>query len=200
MIIKKVFISFEAFWIIIMITSCIFAYENNATNVDGNFSTKAVNIEVKQLENNNGIISDFTNKPIINIDSDISMIPRITNLGIDCYVRAKIDFSISNSLNDDYIIDIDSNWIKQGEYYYYKNILETGKTLDLFTTIKLNNKKTYIGQDATFNITVDAVQAKNFDVDFNRDNIWEYTDITECTDHNYKADSSTVGGEYDYKL
>ena len=78
--------------------------------------------------------------------------------------------------------------------------METGKTLDLFTTIKLNNKKTYIGQDATFNITVDAVQAKNFDVDFNRDNIWEYTDITECTDHNYKADSSTVGGEYDYKL
>lgn len=177
-----------------MITSWIFAYENNATSVDGNFSTKAVNIEVKQLENNNGVISEFTNKPIINIDNDISMIPRITNLGIDCYVRAKIEFYISNSLNDDYVIDIDSNWIKQGEYYYYKNILETGKTLDLFTVLKLNNKKTYIGQNAIFNITIDAVQAKNFDVDFNRDNIWEYTDITECTDHNYKVDSSTIEG------
>lgn len=177
-----------------MITSFIKAVDSNSVSVEGNFTTNAVKIELKQYENNGGILSDYNNSGIMNIDSDISMIPRIKNLGVDCYIRAKIDFTVDGINNEDYYLDVNSNWLKQDDYYYYKNVLLSGNSVDLFTTFKLKKNEMYnhIGDDANLNIRVEAVQAKNFDVDFNRINIWQYVDINECIDNNYDINSSVI--------
>lgn len=64
----------------------------------------------------------------------ISKIPRIVNDGADCYVRAKIVFTSEETsdqpLSADNLEGIGSEWVQDGEYFYCKEVVKSGESVD----------------------------------------------------------------------
>lgn len=71
----------------------------------------------------------------------ISKIPRIVNDGADCYVRAKIVFTSEETsdqpLSADNLEGIGSEWVQDGEYFYCKEVVKSGESVDFFRGIRL---------------------------------------------------------------
>ena len=75
------------------------------------------------------------------------------------------------------------NWIlAEDGYFYYKEILETGKSVDLFQGIKIPVDLTESAAESLFTIKVDvdAIQSNNFDPDYDSSNPWGEVQILEC--------------------
>ena len=102
----------------------------------------------------------------------ISKIPTVTNKGEPCWLRAKIAYgNTSDTLDgfsDDNISGITEDWVKIGEYYYYKNILDKGETVDIFTGVTIPSTWTeeHADQSLAVGIVAEAIQAANYKPDF----------------------------------
>ena len=61
---------------------------------------------------------------------EINLVPRVNNLGIDCYIRAKITYTVDDQELPvtDYINGNYSSWTKDGDYYYYVGELAPGES------------------------------------------------------------------------
>ena len=61
----------------------------------------------------------------------ISLIPRITNSGDSCYVRVSVKYedgnNIERTLAPNNIENSSEEWVRQGDYWYYKNVLPVGE-------------------------------------------------------------------------
>ena len=90
----------------VLLGSGTYVYARPETSVTNHFSTGVVDINLDEYEltANGGEepFRDYTGKkgenPLIMPGDDISKIPRITNDGNDCYVRAKLEFSGKGAL------------------------------------------------------------------------------------------------------
>ena len=109
----------------------------------------------------------------------ISKIPRICNDGADCYVRAKVVFTSEQSsaqpLSEKNLEGIDSDWIQDGEYFYCKEVVKTGETVDFFQGIRLpaewkENPEAENRWQAS--VQAEAVQAECFSPDFSGSDPW----------------------------
>ena len=71
----------------------------------------------------------------------ISKIPRIVNDGADCYVRAKIVFTSEKTSDQPLSVDnlegIGCEWVQDGEYFYCKEVVKSGESVDFFRGIRL---------------------------------------------------------------
>ena len=68
---------------------------------------------------------------------EISKIPRIINCGNNCYVRADINF-VDTMIDETSLYGMSDQWILAPDgYYYYKEILVTGDSVDLFHGFKV---------------------------------------------------------------
>lgn len=121
----------------VLLGSGTYVYARPETSVTNHFSTGVVDINLDEYEltANGGEepFRDYTGKkgenPLIMPGDDISKIPRITNDGNDCYVRAKLEFSGTDVDLEKELYGFPSGWEKHDDgYYYYKNILNTGDT------------------------------------------------------------------------
>lgn len=103
----------------------------------------------------------------------IDKIPTVKNIGKNpAYIRAKV--VITNDYFTD-LLEIDfnnENWFKEGEYYYYKEIVNINtSTKPLFTKFKLSDD--YIepqdSENPGFNIDVyaEAIQSEGFEPEDN---------------------------------
>lgn len=180
---------------IIMNISGIYSLTSEIYDAESKLSTGGVDITLTEYDKNNEIFSD--NGMIVSPGEEIVLIPRISNLGIDCYLRAKITYTIDNeSFNiSDYIKGEYSNWTKKNDYYYLDFILKKGQTIDLFNKVKIptftSNPE---GKVIDIHILVEVVQSKNFDGN------WDNVEIKESIDRNYDMDytgSSSVIFEED---
>lgn len=112
----------------------------------------------------------------------------------DCYLRAKV---VVEGLDADHVADlfandninIEENWIKSGDYYYYQSVVEAGTPVSLFTTVTIPTKwgNEVAKEDFTISITAEAIQADNFNPDLD-DNViigWSTSDGTDVTVENY---------------
>ena len=88
---------------IIMNISGIYSLTSEIYDAESKLSTSGVDITLTEYDKNNEIFSD--NGMMVSPGEEIVLIPRISNLGIDCYLRAKITYTIDNeSFNiSDYI-------------------------------------------------------------------------------------------------
>ena len=88
---KRLFLLGLLFFIIMSISG-IYALTNEVINsTESTVSTSYVDIEIKEYNGNN---TEFTEDgKHVMPGEDISLVPRINNLGIDCYIRAKISSS-----------------------------------------------------------------------------------------------------------
>ena len=111
---------------------------------------------------------------------EISKIPRISNGATDCYVRALVEFSggeeSGRTLDVADLYGISDDWVRQGDYYYYKKILKSGESTDLFQGIRIPDDWEQTPEadgDWEVRVQVDAVQAAHMEPDFHAEAPWE---------------------------
>ena len=173
-----------------------YAFTNiSISTIENDINTGAVNIELKQYTtNNNGkeVMYNENEKTVLPGEV-ISIIPRVSNLGDSCYIRAK--FSYTNINNTTVAIDknvemSNSNWIKCDDYWYYKLIVNPGENIDIFKTFKIpeDMSNEYQGETVQLDITAEAVQANNFEPDFSSSTPWNDITVKKAINDNYKTD------------
>ena len=148
-------------------TIAYFTAEGRARNVITNGS---VEIELKEWADENKT-EPFKNLEGVMPNTTVTKIAEIKNIGkSDAWIRVKIQKSIELKYEGNPDTDLvelnlnDTDWITDGEYYYYKNALKPGETTTpIFTsvTFKAAMGNEYQGAKATVDIYAQAVQTAN---------------------------------------
>ena len=176
---------------LIMFVSGIYSLNDEINKAESGLSTSAVDIEIVEYkENNQPFDKDGT---AVMPGDEIILIPRVNNLGIECYLRAKIEYTIDNDVFSvtDYIEGNYSSWTKSGEYYYYDSIFPKKGSVDLFNKVTIPNLSSkYNGKIVVVHMVVEAIQAKNFDG--NWDNVKIKKSVNRAYDINYDGESSII--------
>ena len=175
-----------------MCISGIYALKEEMNDIENGLSTSAVDIEIKEYNKNNESFQEDGKK--VMPGDEIILIPKINNLGIECYIRAKITYTIAdNSFSVlDYISGNYSSWSKRNEYYYYDSMLGRKESIELFNKVTIPEHLTdaYNGKKAIVHIVVDAIQSKNFSGD------WDSVEIKKSVERtyniNYNGESSVI--------
>ena len=169
-----------------MCISGIYSLSNELNKNETTVSTSAVDIELKEYNYNNEPFTEDGKK--VWPGEVVSLVPRVNNLGIECYLRAKITYTINNEeYNElDYINGNFKNWEEKDGYYYYGSTLKKEGTVELFNTLKIPDELTneYEGTKVIVHIVVEAIQAKNFDGN------WDAVEIKESVDRTYDIDDT----------
>lgn len=90
-------------------------------------------------------------------------------------------------LKDLYLNGISDKWVKAADgYYYYKDIVPTGTTIQFFDSISFPTEWTeeFDGFTCGLEVTSEAVQAANFTPDYEADAPWGDTEIEVCIHEN----------------
>ena len=181
---KRLFLLGIIFLIMFSISG-IYALTNDIiNNTESTISTSYVDIKLEQYQNG----ESYTKENEVVLPGEVVPLnTKINNLGIDCYVRTKITYTLNNTqynesnyINGDY-----KNWTKKDDYYYYDSVLNQSEVINLFDAIQIPNEITNesSGDTLIVHILVEAVQAKNFDGN------WNEVDIKEAVDRSYSMDS-----------
>ena len=98
-------------------------------------------------------------------------------------------------LTDENIFGLSESWIKIGDYYYYKNILNPKESADLFQGVFIPYEwdNEHAEQKLNLNIQIDAVQAEHFTPDFSSDQPWGNEEIEVCA---HSGDRSALVNPY----
>lgn len=196
--------------VLVMFISGIYAYTNTSiVSVKNDINTGAVNIKLQEY-----IVSNNGTETVYNEDNQsvlpgqvISLVPRISNLGDDCYIRAKVSYINSNnsavSLAEDNINSLSNEWIKHGDYWYYTSVVNSGENVDLFKNVAIPEDISEESQGETLelNIIAEAVQSKNFNPDFSSESPWSEISVEKAIEGSYQADKvqSNSGISIEYK-
>ena len=149
-----------------MCISGIYSLSNEVINsTESLISTSAVDITLNEYTSYDEPFME--NGKVVMPGDVVDLIPRIDNVGIDCYLRAKLSYNINGEDRnvEDYLLGDYKNWNKNGDYYYYDGILRNGEFLDIFNQVSIpdNLSNAYEGKHVIINIVVEAIQEKNFD-------------------------------------
>lgn len=176
---------------IVMLISGIYALNKEIITTESGISTGAVDIKIEEY---NGNTQPFDEDGSYVMPGDeIVLIPRVNNLGLDCYLRAKIEYTINGETfpEIDYIEGNYSSWTKKDNYYYYDSIFTRDSYIDLFNKVTIPNlSSAYNGKKVVVHILVEAVQSKNFDGNWDEVNIRE--SINRSYDIDYEGESSVI--------
>lgn len=154
-----------------------------SVEVTNRFETGIVDIGIMEYQIVNGQEEAWKNNPVILPGNQISKIPRIYNYGTDCYVRVKISFRETEEITEKNLFGMSGKWMKADDgYYYYKEILKKGKTVDVFQGIEIpeNLSQDMAGKSFYLDIDADAIQSKNFIPDFEAASPWGSVEILSC--------------------
>lgn len=109
----------------------------------------------------------------------LSKIPRISNEGADCYVRAAVVFEsdreAGSPLTEKNLEGITDAWVQRGNYFYYKKVLKEKEHVDVFQGIRMPSEWISGVDDRkkwNAKVRVDAVQAAYFRPDFESEDPW----------------------------
>lgn len=148
-------------------TIAYFTAEGRARNV---ITTGSVEIELKEWADENKT-EPFKNLEGVMPNTTVTKIAEIKNIGkSDAWIRVKIQKSIELKYEGNPDTDLvelnlnDTDWIPDGEYYYYKNALKPGETTTpIFTsvTFKAAMGNEYQDAKATVDVYAQAVQTAN---------------------------------------
>ena len=175
----------------IMCISGVYSLNTEIKKAESGLSTNSVDIEIVEYTKNNQLFNE--NEKLVMPGDEIILIPRINNLGVECYLRTKIEYIINNEIFEvtDYIYGDYSSWTKKGDYYYYDSILPKKGNIDLFNKVIVPNLSSdYDGKNVVVHIVVETVQSKNFDGDW--DNVEIKKSIDKTYDINYEGESSII--------
>ena len=121
------------------------------------------------------------------LGDDVSIIPKVQNLGEDCYLRVKVEYINAETNYEDYIINMSSDFQLYEEYYYYKNVVQSGDVIKIFDGVKI--PEDIRQKKIKLTITAQAIQAKNFEPDYTLSDPWKNIQPTESSNTSYDLDS-----------
>jgi len=173
--------------------SGIYAVTEQLTN--GQIITGGIDIDLQvfKINNENKEVKYIEDNKVVMPGEVVSFIPKVENKGERCYLRAKI-FYINESIDiNQFINGISSDWVKHGEYYYYGKTFDSGKTTKLFDSVQIPNNINEItnSKKIKLEITVEAVQEKNFTPDYTKDDPWQGIVPTKSIRDKYDIDTTT---------
>ena len=180
----------------------IYSLSDEINKAESGLSTSAVDISIQEYNQNNEIFLE--NGKRVMPGDEITLIPRINNLGIDCYIRAKITYTIDQEtiITSDYIEGNYTSWTNKDDYYYYDSILEKGKSIDLFDKVKIPNLD--IDYQGKVIVGFTAPDKQTITIDPNHTTIvtYRYTRnkyTLTVTNTDYVSPTSTASGTYYYE-
>ena len=182
---KKRLLLLLALIIIFAVVSATLANENREDRYRNVLTTGEVKISINETTKKGygveGVIRkggiDFTD---VLPGQTASKIVTITNDADDCWLRVKVEISVDPAPNDGsdpaalIVPNVDSNkWFYSGGYYYFHEPLRNGNSTDMFDKVLFAPAigNAYAGKTATMNITAEAIQYKNNEVE-NPVNAW----------------------------
>ncbi len=158
-----------------MSISGIFALTSQT--MEGTFNTGIVDIEIEtyKLDDNNQEVKYNEENQIVMPGTVVSFIPKVKNLGADCYVRMKVSLVCENTNLYNHTIGLADNWTKNGEYYYYNGIVKSNDTIKIFDNFQVpkNLSNEYEDKELKLEIIVEAIQSVNFEPDYSLENPWK---------------------------
>ncbi len=164
-------------------------YAMSVIGVTNHFETGIIDIRLEEYQlDEMGREVSWQNKENILPGDNFSKIPRIYNDGNDCYIRAEIairggDEVDVTDLSGIQIHGISEDWtLADDGYYYYKNELLHGKSVDLFQSVHIPEEfpDCLMGKSFYIDINVDSIQSKNFTPNFDLAMPWGSVEILEC--------------------
>ncbi len=178
-----------------MCISGIYAFTNTQIlNVKNEINTGAIKIELKEFTIKNGQELAYTDSETQVLPGQIiSLIPRVSNIGDSSYVRAKLLYTSEDDsmiqISDDNVEGMEESWVKKGDYWYYKNIVNPGESIDIFKSLRIPTDvpNEFQGKSINMNIIAEAVQANNFNPDFNSSSPWNDLEVAS-SNTTYQAD------------
>lgn len=178
-----------------MCISGIYAFTNTSIlKVKNEVNTGAIRIDLKEYTIIDGQELIYTDsEKTVMPGQIISLIPRVSNIGDSSYIRTKLSYTSENEgliqVSDDNVEGMNSNWIKKGDYWYYKNIVNPNENVDVFSSFRIpvDVPNEFQGNSIYLNIAVEAVQADNFTPDFNSESPWHGI-TTEASNTTYQSD------------
>ena len=171
------------FFFVIILFSGTETDAKTSVDVTNHFETGIVDIRIKEYQIVNGQEEIWTDPPMVLPGDRVSKIPRIYNDGTDCYVRVKICFREAGELTEANLFGMSAKWMKADDgWYYYKEILKTGTTVDVFKGFEIQKNLSEDMTEKTFYIDIDAdaIQSKNFTPDFEAASPWGTVEILKC--------------------
>ena len=188
---KFKFLLLGIFFCIIMSISGIYALSNQETN--GIIKTDIVDIRIQnyKLEKNNNEIEYGTEINKVMPGDNISIIPKISNLGMDCYLRIKVNYVDNNIDFTDYVTGFSKDFTKYGDYYYYNRILNSNETIKLFDTIRIPKDVRSLTKNNNIKLEIitEAIQGKNFQPDYTLANPWKNVKPEKTVNSTYDIDA-----------
>lgn len=181
---KRLFLLGLMFFLIMTVSGIYSLSSEVISGTQSTLSTSYVDLTIDEV-NSDGTPYAISNEVVVP-GEEILLIPRINNLGAECYLRAKITYAIDGEeYNElDYIDGDYSGWSSDGEYYYYENSVGKNESLNLFDKIHIpdNLDAEKAGTSILVNILVEGVQAKNFES-------WDDVEILEGVERAYYVDT-----------
>lgn len=176
--------------IIVILSFCFVTYASDyETSVTNNLSIGDINIKLNEYEIKDGKKIEYENNKIVLPGQSVSKIVEITNVANPSWIRMKVEYTSNSGINkmDDSMIHVLDNWMKQGDYFYYKNIVNTNETIQFIDTITIPYEwdSDYKEKNFLIVITAEAVQSKNFTPDFDSEDPWFGTLIETCIHSDY---------------
>lgn len=180
--------------------SGIYAYTSyEIATVENSVVSGAVNIELKEyIEDSSGNVTEIEslNEHVIP-NENLPFTVKVYNKGIKAYLRIKYEYVNANFNIDDINMDV-TDWIKKGDYYYYKRVLNENEYVELFNGYTIPDN---IEGEYNFVITAEAIQSEHFNVNFESDSPWGNIVIEDSIDDNYDISTINVASNtvVDYK-
>lgn len=171
------------FSLLFMFSFCGSIYGLVSVSVQNDFETGIVDISIAEYMMDGQKEVTWEDNPLVLPGAIISKIPRITNDGNNCYVRAKITFKGNDKIDDAALFGMNEKWLKADDgYYYYTEELPHGEQIDLFAGLEIPVDLPAESQGQLFyiDIAADAIQSKNFNPDFRSAAPWGSVEIMKC--------------------
>lgn len=137
--------------------------------------TGSVKIGIETLGFEHGTFRKLPQKVIVDCEKPVYYVPRITNRGETCYLRVRLLAKAGDQELEltDHLQDIQSGWIRKGEYLYYQEPVAYGRSVDVCRGFHLPEEwDFYQEKNLQLRTEADALQAKNFKPDLASENPW----------------------------
>ncbi len=168
-----------------MISSGVFAYKNTSNYSINSISLDTVEISLDRYKEIGGYLQKYEEENISTLPgATVSFIPKITNMGAECWIRAKV--GLNSTLKDNWfgyesLEGISTNWVYKDGYYYLMKPLGEYENVDFCKNVivpsglgkEIENSSYYL------DIQVDAIQKKNFNPNFDKDNPWGTVEVEQ---------------------
>lgn len=161
-----------------------------STEVDNTITTGDISITLDEYElDDYNNLTPYRDGKVVMPGQIVSKIVRITNESEPAWIRAKAEFMSKDGINGLGVsmLDVVNGWIYRSGYYYYTQSVDTGKDVIFFKQVQVPSTwdVSYSEKGFSIDVTAQAVQAVQFEPDFESDDPWFGIPIETCihTDH-----------------